>query len=351
MPDDGPPLLAGMPSSRRVRIALLAGLGAIALLWLVGRLGPTRFVPTVLASYAPPAAFLVPLTAIVVASALSRMLRLASVGIVAVAGFAYAEGARISLGPSRSLVPAEAALPPARLRAMTYNVAKWEGGAAAIARAIASADPDVVCLEEAGLYSWRTRPDQNPEALARALPAYRFVGDGEVRIASRLPLREGREAPLPVGPPSRPLVLAVVDVGGRDVGVAAVHFIPTLLFEADRPGPLPHLGDLADARMQQAEHVLAVLDAVPGAVVLCGDLNAPPTAAPVRRIASRMRDAWVERGNGFGLTDPTRLPSGRIDYVFVRDLRVDDVAVGCRDCDASDHLPVVATLTGSSAGR
>jgi endonuclease/exonuclease/phosphatase family metal-dependent hydrolase len=126
--------------------------------------------------------------------------------------------------------------------------------------------------------------------------------------------------------------------------VAAVHFIPTLLFQSDAPGPLPHLGELADARVRQAQHALAYLDSVPGAVVLCGDLNAPPTAAPVRRIASRMRDAWVERGNGFGLTDPTKLPTGRIDYVFVRDLRVDDVTV-CRDCDASDHLPVIATLS------
>jgi endonuclease/exonuclease/phosphatase (EEP) superfamily protein YafD len=74
-------------------------------------------------------------------------------------------------------------------------------------------------------------------------------------------------------------------------------------------------------------------------------LNAPPTAAPIRRIASRLHDAWTERGNWFGWTDPASLPSARIDYVFVSGLRVDDVAVGCSRYDASDHLPVAAMVS------
>ena len=122
--------------------------------------------------------------------------------------------------------------------------------------------------------------------------------------------------------------------------VAAAHFIPTLLFQRGRKP----LGEIAASRMQQAERALAAIETISGPVVLCGDFNAPPTAAPVRLLASRLRDAWEERGIGFGWTEPAALPRARIDYVFVRDLIVGDVDVGCGACDASDHLPVVATV-------
>jgi endonuclease/exonuclease/phosphatase (EEP) superfamily protein YafD len=330
---------------RSVRIALQTGLVAVGLLWLLGRAGPTGFPPTVLASYAPPAVYLLPVAAIVAASAVLRRRQLAAVAAVSLAALVYAEGARLAVGGSRAPVVSAApdsAVPSApRFRVMTYNVGQWGTGATAIARVVASADADVVCLEEAGRYPWLTDPDETPEALARALPAYRIVGDAEVRIASRLPIRESRALPLPPGPLERPLEIGVVDAGGYDVSVAAVHFIPTLLFQS---APRAPLHEIAEGRMRQAERVLESIDAISGPVVLCGDFNAPPTAAPIRRIASRLHDAWDERGLGFGWTEPTNMPYARIDYVFVRGLRVDDVAVGCQGCDASDHLPVITTL-------
>jgi endonuclease/exonuclease/phosphatase (EEP) superfamily protein YafD len=297
----------------------------------------------VLAGYAPPVVVLVPVFVIALAAAFARAFRLAAVGVVAFVVLAYAEGGRLSAGrPSAS---SAAANPGRAFRVMTYNVAQWGGGATAIARAVEWAAPDIVCLEEAGAYPWATGADQGPEALARALPGYSFVGDGEVRIASRFPLRDARAIPLPPGQPSRPLVLAVADARGGELTVAAVHLIPTLLFQPAAPGSQhAPLGEIGEGRLQQAEHILSALDDVPGPVVLCGDFNGPPTAPPLRRIAARLRDAWTARGNGFGLTDPTSFPLWRIDHVFVRDLRVDDVVV-CRVCEASDHLPVVATIS------
>ena len=90
----------------------------------------------------------------------------------------------------------------------------WSHGTAAVAAAIRSQYPDVVCLQEAGRYFWLTRPDQTPQSLEKTLPEYRFVASGEIMVGSRPPLIGSWMVPLP-GPEARPAVIATYAKGRR----------------------------------------------------------------------------------------------------------------------------------------
>jgi endonuclease/exonuclease/phosphatase (EEP) superfamily protein YafD len=94
---------------------------------------------------------------------------LASFGCLVLVSFG--EGVSLSRVSSS---PTPSPLDSPTVRVLTYNVAKWETGATAIAQAIESADPDIVCLEEAGRYYWLHAYEQTPDALAQRLPGYRL---------------------------------------------------------------------------------------------------------------------------------------------------------------------------------
>lgn len=117
-----------------------------------------------------------------------------------------------------------------------------------------------------------------------------------------------------------------------------------------------HVGEVA--RRESAGLILNRIDSIagPGArVVLCGDFNLPPDAAPIRLIRSRLRDAYevtefrpfgsVATYHGFTYDDP---PGQRIDYVFVSDgirvLRYGALTDSRNRSFFSDHLPVLVTL-------
>ncbi|MGW8317133.1 MAG: endonuclease/exonuclease/phosphatase family protein [Bacteroidales bacterium] len=117
-----------------------------------------------------------------------------------------------------------------------------------------------------------------------------------------------------------------------------------------------HVGEVA--RRESAELILSMIDSIAGTgapVVLCGDFNLPPDAAPIRLIRSKLRDACevtelrpfgsVATYHGFTYDDP---PGQRIDYVFVTDgirvLRYGALTDSRDRSFFSDHLPVLVTL-------
>jgi endonuclease/exonuclease/phosphatase family metal-dependent hydrolase len=81
--------------------------------------------------------------------------------------------------------------------------------------------------------------------------------------------------------------------------------------------------------------------------VLCGDLNAVPSANTHRRLSMRLRDAQRVLGARPKATFPAMLPVLRIDHVFVsEDVRVKraEVPWNARSRRASDHLPLIVDL-------
>jgi endonuclease/exonuclease/phosphatase family metal-dependent hydrolase len=84
-----------------------------------------------------------------------------------------------------------------------------------------------------------------------------------------------------------------------------------------------------------------------GPLVLCGDLNAVPTASTYRRLSERLRDAQRVTGMRPRATFPSLLPIVRIDHVFVsQHLRVHGTTIpwNARSRRASDHLPLIVDV-------
>jgi len=117
-----------------------------------------------------------------------------------------------------------------------------------------------------------------------------------------------------------------------------------------------HRGELA--REESAQLILDKIEEIAGArgrVVLCGDFNLPPSAAPISLIRTKLKDAFrvsevapyasVATYHGFSYDDP---PGERIDYVFVTEnvkvLRYGGLTDSRGRAFFSDHLPVLVTL-------
>jgi len=100
----------------------------------------------------------------------------------------------------------------------------------------------------------------------------------------------------------------------------------------------------AGKRADQAEKVKEHIATCPYPVILCGDMNEPPTSYTYRVLKEDMSDAFRETGTGLGNTWQGKIPMLRIDYIFAsRDLT--NTSYRCMSSDLSDHYPVKASFT------
>ncbi|MGE5530042.1 MAG: endonuclease/exonuclease/phosphatase family protein [Patescibacteria group bacterium] len=120
--------------------------------------------------------------------------------------------------------------------------------------------------------------------------------------------------------------------------------------EIDTPGGkisfvATHLGLSAAERDGQTRELAAVLAALPGPLVMAGDLNLVPDAVAAG-ISSLFRDALAAAGRGHEgtlLTAPG-LAAKRVDYLFVTpEFRIESCVVP--EVDLSDHRPILASLS------
>lgn len=271
-------------------------------------------------------------------------------------------GGRVDSGPRASIVDA---VPPdtpgCEARVLTYNVHGCRGmdgrySPQRIARVIARQNPDVVCLQEVEAGRHRSGRVDQAERIARALESeFHFhavaeVDDGEFgnAILSRHPMRLVDAGRLPrwrarLGQEDRGVLWAAIDVGGQTLHVLDTHLS---IYEQERRLQIDGLFDerwLAHPELQDAvEH---------GAVVLCGDFNAPGRSANLARLHGMLRnvaspDRIASAGPDLN-TWSSRFPMRRIDHVFVSAaVRVQGVQVPRSRLTrvASDHLPVVVDL-------
>ena len=100
----------------------------------------------------------------------------------------------------------------------------------------------------------------------------------------------------------------------------------------------------AGKRAEQAHLVKEHMTRSPHPVILCGDMNEPPTSYTYRVLKKNMTDAFVETGSGFGNTWKGKIPMLRIDYIFASE-RLTNTSYTCLHSDLSDHYPVKASFT------
>ena len=229
---------------------------------------------------------------------------------------------------------------------LTYNVhsCRGRGGLpdpARIADVIASAEPDVIALQELDVGRMRTGGVDQAHAIAQHLrmashfhPALHVeeekYGDA---ILTALPSRLVKAGPLPsIGEP-RGAIWVEVEAGGTNVQVVNTHFG---LRRSER---------MIQSRTLAGDEWLGSPDCAIHPAVLAGDFNAVPRSRAYRILAeglSRHVLAIPARP-----TFPARLPLLRLDHIFTniraKVLRYDviDTPLARR---ASDHLPLLATV-------
>lgn len=217
-----------------------------------------------------------------------------------------------------------------RLRVMVWNVHGFRAGIAPIGNAVASADTDVLILNETRYLGFRLR------RFSRRLRLDTAAGTGLWRpipnaILVRSPWRIVRHEKVVLPRSQRTIrrgaVTATIGRAGTRVQVTAVH-----------------LGLSGGERL---EHARVLTDALAGTrpLIVGGDLNEGPDGRAASWIGDRYFDVCTA---GCGSTFPSAAPRARIDYLFVSDgVRVERAEVGASDpyASLSDHLPVLADLS------
>jgi endonuclease/exonuclease/phosphatase family metal-dependent hydrolase len=225
-----------------------------------------------------------------------------------------------------------------------------------LARLLADADPDVICLQEVDRH-FGDRSEHVDQALllSRALDLQLAWGasidrpprEGRTErrqygnaLLSRLPVLTSDIHPLPGGGEQRSALRALVEVDGRTLAVTITHLSSSS--PADRAA--------------QAAAVAALSTDPKQAEVLVGDLNADAGAPELEVLHERFSDAWelaqdrtdqagrFSLHSGQGLTHPARRPRVRIDQVWVSPgVAVTDALV-LDGSATSDHHPLLVDL-------
>lgn len=225
------------------------------------------------------------------------------------------------------------------LRLLSYNIRSMRDDAAALGRVIRSAEPDVVCVQEAPRFlRWRSKC----AALARTAGLV-VVGGGRgaganlvlstlgVDVLSTRDVHFTKDA----GLHQRGAAIAMLRLRGATFAVAGTHLDV-------KPEPrLRHIGELHDA-------IAAFVPAEVPAIV-AADVNDHPGSAAWQALTEQRADALAAAGvtGEAAFTSTAARPHQTIDGVFadrriaVRSGRVlgePDVLV------ASDHRPLVVEL-------
>lgn len=210
--------------------------------------------------------------------------------------------------------------------------------------------PDIVALQAVGAEADGVAGRSQAQQIAARLPEYRQVWFEEVQRSAD-DRRQGsafiaRSRLVPVGRHELPggddaedanrrmLLHARVQNGAEPLEIVNAHFswVPTL-------------------NQSNVAAALTYLQTLPGAVVLLGDMNAPPDSAGMRLLADAgWTDAWaLLHPHDPGFTFEADAPAQRIDYVWANAaaaarLRGMRRLVPAPDARLSDHLGLIVTM-------
>lgn len=98
--------------------------------------------------------------------------------------------------------------------------------------------------------------------------------------------------------------------------------------------------DAFKTRSIQVNDVAAHISKSPHPVIICGDFNDSPVSYSYQMLRKRMKDAFIESGNGIGYTYRGKFPSYRIDYILY-DPIFRSYEYQSPKLELSDHFPVI----------
>ena len=249
--------------------------------------------------------------------------------------------------------------PPIPVRLVTFNTHHGVGNdrrhdLPRLAKVLAAADADVICLQEVDRYFGERSEDVDQALLlSRALDMQLAWGpaiderrpDGAPKqygnaLLSRLPILVSDVHRLPGGGEPRSALRTMVELDGGLLWVTNTHL--------SGGGPA--------RRAAQLEAIAALHTGPMETGVIVGDFNTGPDAPELAAVRERFTDAWElapERADqagwrlwrsGHGDTFPARGADRRIDQVWVSP-GVEVTAARVLDAEeASDHLPFVVDL-------
>ena len=97
------------------------------------------------------------------------------------------------------------------------------------------------------------------------------------------------------------------------------------------------------AKAKQVDTVAKLIKSSPYRVMVCGDLNDPPSSYAYHEFTEKLDDAFVESGSGFGKTYAGKLPLLRIDYIL-HDEKISSSNYKTLGHNLSDHYPIICTV-------
>jgi len=249
--------------------------------------------------------------------------------------------------------------PPIPVRLVTFNIHHGVGDddrhdLPRLATLLASADADVICLQEVDRhFGDRSEDVDQALLLSRALdmqlawgPAIDEPTSGGrrrqygVALLSRLPILVSDVHPLPATAEPRIALRTMIELDGAALWVTSTHFD----------------NESASGRAAQAAAISELLTEPMATGVVAGDFNAQADAPELAPLRERFTDAWElapdrddQAGWRFwqreeGNTYPAGQPHRRIDQVWVSPGIAVPAARVLDAGGASDHLPLVVDL-------
>lgn len=281
----------------------------------------------------------------------------------ALAGLLIAAALLFGQQYGRLFLPSPASAAPAgpSVRLLTYNVLGAYNDPRGLVAVAASEQPDVIVVQEL------TRPfaDDLLRQLGNDYPYRAMTRIGRTNdgggVFSRVPIRDAQV--FEVVEDGNEFQRLRLEIDGRSVTLFNVHAESPRLRTRNPPGPIPPIvrGFGSPGREQELQWLIRETAKLDGPYILAGDFNLSAGSRPYRQFPDAWHDAFAERGQGFGLTFPTRyhtwggrisvgLPLVRIDYI----LHSDGLTTGrawVPRAEGSDHLPVMAELYLTGAQR
>lgn len=230
------------------------------------------------------------------------------------------------------------------ISAMTFNLGLRLTPPELLAQTIAAEQADIVAVQEL--------TTQSAAVLAAELADYPY------RILDPAIASTGFFSKLTIlsyqwlyPPDGRPFLHVVVDQGGADWHIFAIHFYPPGIIWLE-PFYLPR-GTIEADLEREVSYLLQQVDGVSGPVIVLGDFNMSDQSRAYEAMAALLQDSFREAGFGLGRTFPNNFrlagvrlpfPLVRIDYVFHSPhLETISARVNCIQ-GQSDHCAVLVVL-------
>ena len=230
-------------------------------------------------------------------------------------------------------------------------------------------DPDILCIQEFSVRDTKEHLTEKDILKIFSKYPYRFISyivetgwsSYGVAVFSKYPLKNGKT--LEFNSSQNTSVHVDVEFNGKMFRLYNCHLETNKLTESDVnmasrlryeldaeqiKGTTLHLSKKLGAaypiRAHQADIIAASIETSPYPVLVAGDFNDVPASYAYSKIRGRLKDAFVERGNGLGWTYNASVFRFRIDHILfdpafkLLDFKLDNNA------RHSDHFPLMCKM-------